>query len=150
MNIDTLKSLVEAALRSVGEDRLVQELTSLSTPTDKDAETLTIIANAGVHHLPEKLLRGQVFTASEGTLDFTSQESTTQELKEVVNKVAAKLKERDWKKIYLIPFGPTNLSMLLKLLVYRVTHIETIDVFYYNGEYREIDIQIRPLIVEAK
>lgn len=141
---------MEAALRSVGEDRLVTELTRLSKSTDENKETLTIIANAGVHHLPEQLLRGQVFKASEGTLDFTSQESTTQEFEMIVKKVAAKLKERDWKRIYLIPFGPANLSMLLKLLVYRVTHIETIDVFYYDGEYRELNIQIRPLIVDAK
>ncbi|MBD3617856.1 MAG: hypothetical protein HUJ28_00025 [Chromatiales bacterium] len=150
MNSNELSALLEEALRSVGEGRLVEELTRLSKSAVENEGTLTIIANAGVHHLPEKLLRGQVFNASEGTLNFTSQESTKKEFEMILKKLAVKLKERDWKRVYLIPFGPANLSMLLKLLVYRVTHIETIDMFYCNGEYMELDIQIRPLVVDAK
>ena len=40
--------------------------------------------------------------------------------------------------------------MQIKLLVYRVTRIETIDVFYDGmGGYADLELQLRPIIVEA-
>ncbi len=151
MNRDKLIALMELASKEIGEEELVNELKKLvSSKSDINGDTLTIIVNTGVHHLPTKLLRGQVFKASEGALDFSNQQSIEQEFARVIRNVAIKLKEQEWKKIYLVPFGPVNLSMLIKLLVYRVIHIETVDIFYIGGDYWEIDMQLRPLIVDAK
>ena len=145
-----ISELVATALDRIGEERLVEELIKLSSlEFDSREDTLTIIANEGVHHLPKRLMRGEVFVASKGSLDFSSNDSIKREFTNVIKEVSIKLKEREWKKIYLVPFGPANLSMLIKLLVYRVTHIETVDVFYVDGEYQEIDIQLRKIIIEA-
>ena len=151
MNRGELDSLIEEAIESMGEAKLARQLESLiASNAGRHDDVLTVIVNAGVHHLPEKLKRGEVFIASEGSLDFSSQESIEKEFTRITSNVAKKLKERDWRRIYLVPFGPANLSMLIKLLVYRVTHVETIDIFYVDGQYREINIQLRPLVVDAK
>jgi hypothetical protein len=151
MSANSLTDLFESALADLGEDRLKKELANLvSDESTSSEDTLTIVVNYGVHHIPNKLLRGEVFKASEGSLDFSSKKSIIDEFERVLKNVASKLKESEWKKIYLIPYGPANLSVLIKLLVYRVTHIETVDTFYLEGEYHEIDIQLRKLILEAE
>ena len=147
---DKISNLLNEALERIGEDRLTEELLKLSSiDTNAGEQTLTIIANEGIHHLPQSLARGEVLVASKGSLDFSSNESIDREFTKILKNIAQKLKEREWKKIYLIPFGPSNLSMLIKLLVYRVTHIETIDLFYIDSQYREVHIKLRQLITES-
>lgn len=111
---------------------------------------LTIVANRGVHHLPENLVSGELFFASEGNLDFSSDESIQKEHEKVLSAVAEKLKSKNWESVYLVPFGPNTLSMQIKLLVYRITRLETKDLFYTdNGKYVVLDINTRELIVNS-
>ena len=107
-----LNELFDNALENLGESQLAHELEKLaSLNSDENECTLTLIVNAGAHHLPSKLMRGDVFYASEGSLDFSSQESTEQEFIRIIDRVARKLKERDWEKIYLVPFGPVDFRL---------------------------------------
>lgn len=150
MNDLGLQELVEKVVAELGERAVAEALERMSKDGSAKEEVLTIIANVGVHHLPDHLRRGEVFVASEGSLDFSTRDSVCSEITQVLTRVAAKLKEKNWSKIYLVPFGPTNLAMLIKLLVYRVTHIETIDIFYGgNGVYHDLDVALRPLVIEA-
>ena len=57
--------------------------------------------------------------------------------------LAEKLREKAWKKIYLVPTGPTTLALQIKLLVYHITRISTIDLLYEKGRYYEINLDYR-------
>ncbi len=114
------------------------------------ADVLTIVANRGVHHVPKNKLRGEIFYASEGNLDFSSQITVRSEIEKVLSNIARKLKSQNWKRIYIVPFGPNTLCMQIKLLVYRITRIESVDLFYTgSGEYIELEIRQRDIIVEV-
>ena len=116
-----------------------------------EENVLTIVVNKGVHHLPEKSLRGTVFYASEGNLDFSSPESVEKEFGRVLVDVTKILKEKSWKQVFVLPFGPCALSMQIKLLVYRITRIESIEIFHLGeGEYMNLEINQRELIVGAE
>lgn len=151
MSSELLKMAVESALSELGEKRLVEELARLTgNAAGGEVDTLTIIVNKGVHHLPQEFMRGEIYFASEGSLDFSSSESVKKEMVLALSRLASKLKSRAWEKIYLVPFGPTNLSMLIKLLVYRVTHVETVDLFYTgSGSYCELHIPLRDVVIDA-
>lgn len=110
--------------------------------------TLTIIANEGTHHLPDAYTRGEVYVATKGNLDFSSVDRVKAQYEKVIIDLSQKLKSRTWHQIYLIPFGHTTLCMQIKLLVYRVTRIETVDLFYDGrGNYSDLSIEQRDLIV---
>lgn len=111
-------------------------------------DVLTIVVNRGVHHLPEENLRGTVFYASEGNLDFSSAGSVQEEFESILDGVARILKSRNWKQVLIVPFGPCALSMQIKLIVYRITRIESIDIFHLGeGEYMELEVKQRHIIV---
>ncbi|NEN90215.1 MAG: hypothetical protein F6K48_15375 [Okeania sp. SIO3H1] len=72
------------------------------------------------------------------------------EFNQILIKVAQKLKSKPWKKVYLVPFGPAVLSMQIKLLVYRILYIETIDFLYAgHGVYYDLDINLRVIAAES-
>jgi hypothetical protein len=140
----TLRDLID----DVGEENAVRIL--LAARGKPREETLTIVANEGVHHLPDEMKRGHVHIASRGNLDFSTISTVQAEYHRILSELALLLKQRTWKHIYLVPFGPSTLSMQIKLLVYRVTRIETIDVFYDGrGSYSDLRIAQRDLIVES-
>lgn len=151
MSSDHLMAAVDSALSKLGERRLIEELAKITgDSSQREPDTLTIIANKGVHHLPQQFMRGEVYFVSEGSLDFSSSESVEREMVLALSRLASKLKSKAWQKIYLVPFGPTNLSMLIKLLVYRVTHIETVDLFHAgSGSYFELNIPLRDVVIGA-
>ena len=114
-------------------------------------DVLTIVVNKGVHHLPKKYLRGSVFYASEGNLDFSSPRSVEVEFERVLVDVTRILKERSWKQVFVLPFGPCALSMQIKLLVYRITRIESVEIFHLGqGEYMDLEIKQRHIIVDTE
>jgi hypothetical protein len=136
-------------VKLLGEERAVQALEKATSSTKIRSE-LTIVANAGVHHLPDEILRGRVYVASEGNLNFSSIETVHSEYEHVLRNLATVLKSQKWRRIYLIPFGPTTLSLQIKIVVYRVTALETIDWFYDGrGEYFELTFPQRQIISEA-
>jgi hypothetical protein len=118
---------------------------------DSSKNTLTIVSNCGVHHLPEELKRGEMYYASNGTMDFSSLTSVKAIYTSILSDLSRILKQKKWDKIYLVPFGHSTLSMQIKLLVFRITRIETTDLFYDgSGKYYDLDIELRPLITESK
>ena len=136
-------------IQTHGLDTVVGELKSLQM--GREGLVLTIVTNKGVHHIPDEILRGDVFIASEGDLDFSSIESVTGEYQGILDRLSKKLKARKWSKIYLVPFGHNTLCMQIKLLVYRVTHMETVDWFYDGrGGYRPLELNQRPIISASK
>jgi len=53
-------------------------------------------------------------------------------------------------RVYWVPFGPTTLSLQIKILVYRVTSIETIDGLYDGtGGYYELSFSQRGIIAST-
>ena len=112
---------------------------------------LTIVVNKGVHHRPEEKLRGTILYASEGNLNFSSIESVHAELEGILKRVSRALKSTSWNRVYIVPFGPCALSMQIKLLVYRITRIESVEIFYLgDGEYKDLDLKQRNIIVNTE
>lgn len=112
-----------------------------------EAGELTIIANAGVHCLPAHLRRGLLVEATKGTLDFSTQEAATAAHSTMLASLVPVLQSKNWRTIYLAPFGPPTISAQIKLLVYRITRLETVDLLYSGGSYLEIVVNQRDLIV---
>jgi len=132
-----------------GRDRAIA-LIKRELSRDAVSGTLTIIANEGIHHLPDAYKRGELYIASRGNLDFSSLEIVKEQYEEILSLLAIKLKSQTWKNIYLVPFGHSTLCMQIKLLVFRVTRIETIDLFYDGrGNYEDLSIAQRSLIVNV-
>lgn len=145
------KTLIERkladAISVAGRDVVERWLDDLIGQEGLEDEVLTIVVNSGVHHLPDSVIRGEVFILTRGMLDLSTELSANNEFSKALLKLSDKLKERAWKKVYVVPFGPNTLAMQVKLLVYRITHLETIDLLYHkeNGYY-EININLRKLI----
>ena len=129
-------------IEKYGEEKLVNKLNYKSDSN----KVLTIISNQGVHPLGELHKRGDIFYASIGDLDFSSEIKATKAMEEILQNTVIKLKSNSWEKVYLVPFGPAVLSMQIKSLVYRVLHIDTIDVLHIgNGLHVDIDINPREI-----
>lgn len=151
MVTDRLQGLLlecEEKMGSAEVERVLKLL--LSDGRDDEELILTIVANAGVHHMPPDIKRGEVFILSEGSLDFSTKDTIVREFSDCLVQLAAELKRKAWKKIYLVPFGPTTLSALAKLVVFRVTGMETIDVMHVGGgAYVDVEIDARSLILSG-
>jgi hypothetical protein len=144
-----LDAALQLALSTAGKQRVLQVLSQLVEQDNKES-TLTIIANEGVHHLAEEFKRGECFVASYGSLDLSCTESIHRAFRQVLLRTARKLKSQTWHRVYIVPFGPTPLSMQLKLLVYRVCGLESIEVMHVSGEPRaDVSINLRELIVDS-
>jgi len=148
-SIDALDKLLQRAVDSAGDAKVARLLTDLASETTKAADALTIIANAGMHPIPEECLRGEVFVASKGNLDLSSPDAIESSYRQVLSSLANKLRERVWKRVYLIPTGPPTLSLQIKLLVYHVTRLSSVDFFYVRGEYIEVDLDYRDYLDAA-
>ena len=138
-------------ITKLGEEKALSILNQhVELESAESEDVLTIVVNRGVHHLPENSLRGVVFYASEGNLDFSSAESVQWEFEKILKNLTHVLQSRNWRKVYVLPFGPCALSMQIKLLIYRITRIESVDIFYLGeGEYMDLKIRQRCLIVNA-
>jgi hypothetical protein len=90
-----------------------------------------------------------VYCASHGNWDASSQQALLAEFRRILGELGRKLNERVWRQIYLIPTGHPALSVQIKLFVYRVARMNTIDLFYQSGRYFEIDINHREIVLGA-
>jgi hypothetical protein len=143
---EKIAELVARCVRLRGRETVEKRLSSLLLEPEQSEEAiLTIIGNCGVHVVPSQYLRGEVYCASHGNWDASSQEALDAEFKRILGELGRKLNERVWKKIYLIPTGHPALSVQIKLFVYRITRINTVDLFYKNGQYYELDINHREI-----
>ena len=146
-----LDEAISAAVSAVGINAVRQTLLDLADRGGvQESHIITIITNAGVHHLPEDYRRGELFIASAGNLDFSTPESLHSEFTRVLNRVARKLKSKEWRRVYIVPFGPSALSMQIKLLVYKICDLESIEVMHVSqGPRVDVSIDIRQLIIDC-
>ncbi|MHC5743562.1 MAG: hypothetical protein ACYTXT_16885 [Nostoc sp.] len=144
-----IENLLEDCLLYLGYEKFREEIEKLHLKI-KEEDVLTIIVNEGIHPNSPVHERGEIYIASRGNIDFSSQEIVEKEFKEILLSIAKKLKSKPWKKVYLVPFGPAVLSMQIKLLVYRILYIETIDFLYAgHGKYYDLDIDLRTIAAES-
>ena len=150
MGNSATEDLLRQAIQANGEEVVQRELQKLCVVPSSKESVLTIIANEGVHHLPDEFVRGEVYTAHEGSFDFSAPDLTRSQIRNVLLRLAEKLKSKPYHKIYLIPFGHSVPAMQIKLLVYRICHIETVDVFYIGaGRYFDYQENLRDLVLNA-
>lgn len=145
-----LENALTEAVHTVGREKVMADLLRMKKESSENKLVLTIVMNAGVHHLAPEYLRGDVFIASEGSLDLSSQTKIHEEFKKILMRAAIKLKSKGWNQVYVVPFGPTPLCMQIKLLVYRICGIESIDVMNIPGQPRvDLAFNLRQLVVES-
>jgi hypothetical protein len=145
-----LEAALTEALHTLGRAKVLDDLRQFKRKNFKDDLTLTVVVNSGIHYLPPEYLRGEVFIVSEGTLDLSSQEIIHEVFRKILMRAAKKLKSRPWRRVYVIPFGPTPLSMQVKLLIYRICGIESVDVMNVPGQPRiDLCLDLRQLIVDS-
>lgn len=138
--------LVEEFIEIHGESALVDRI----RPDVNSGEILTIISNGGVHPYHDLHKRGDIFIASEGNIDFSTENSAIRGIEEILVRVSRKLKEKRWRKVYLVPFGPAPLSLQIKSLVHKILDIETIDVLHIgNGRHIDLNLDPRKIAIKA-
>jgi hypothetical protein len=144
----TLDEQLRAAILELGPKRALEILTSAQN--SQSGDILTIISNEGAHLLPFTFRRGMVYAASSGKLDFSSSTRVHEQFDQILERLATLLKSLIWSKVYVVPFGHAALSMQIKLLVYRITRLETVDLFYDGkGGYFDLELELRQIIVRA-
>ena len=150
MKDSNLQELVTQAVESSGNARVVAALQSLIAGPCAEEETLTIISNAGVHSIPSSLLRGEVYEASRGDWNASTQDALIAELQEILLRLVTRLRLRQWRRIYLIPTGHPILSLQIKAMVFRILRLNTIDLYYKGGSYFEVDINQRAIALDSE
>lgn len=149
MRQNELHELLDKVLETRGADEVSLALTGLLDRVGDDRDVLTIVANAGVHEIPKSYLRGEVYEASRGDWDASTQEALLIELRAILARLVSKLRSSAWERIYLIPTGHPILSVQIKALVYRALRMNTIDLYYKSGRYFEVNIDQRAIAIEA-
>ncbi|MBW7568474.1 hypothetical protein KIF53_20895 [Chromobacterium subtsugae] len=137
-----LLQLLEKLVEKVGEESATS---ILKKEMNVEVHELTIISNLSHHHIPDFYLRGDVFVASEGNVDLFGSDVIELSLARILLKVKDKLMERSWKRIYFIPTGHPIISLQIKLLIYQVTRLNSIDLLYLDGNFVDVDMNIREL-----
>lgn len=112
-----------------------------------EIDTLTVICNVGVHSIPASVIRGEEFIFSHGQVKLDNNDEIIEQMTNLLSALARKLKERNWKKIFIVPSGHPLFYAHAKYMIYRVTRIEAIDVIYIgDGKYVDVQLQHRPII----
>ena len=144
-----LNCLVDSAVEAAGAERVAEVLRSV-VGRESDADTLTLISNAGVHTIPDRYLRGGVYEVSRGDWAVSTAAEVQEELMGLLYNLARKLRSRSWRRVYLVPTGHPVLTVNVKLLVYRLLRINTIDLYYKAGQYLEVEIDHRGLSLQTE
>jgi hypothetical protein len=145
-----LHKLLDKAVKARGVSPVEEALQGLLKPDAPESTVLTIIANAGVHEIPRIYRRGEVYKASQGDWDASTEEALRRELRAILARLANKLRSRRWQRVYLIPTGHPVLSVQIKAMVYRLLRINTVDLYHKAGTYFEIDIDQRAIALETE
>ena len=149
MKTNELHFLLDQLLETVEPSKVASTLESLRNSGNIESSVLTIIANAGVHQIPIAFLRGEVYEASKGDWDTSSQEALLTELSAILSRLVYKLRSNRWTRIYLIPTGHPILSLQIKTMVYRVLRLNTIDLYHKSGTYYEINLDQRAIAIQV-
>ena len=143
-----LTEIVLRAIKAAGEQEVAHTLAALTQKASSEYDELTIVGNEGMHSIPDTFVHGEKYVATSGNLDLSSCEAIERAYIRALISLAQKLRERTWKKVYFIPTGPTTLGLQIKLLVYHITRLSTIDLFYSRGDYHEIALDYRSYLAE--
>ena len=148
MSSPDVQELLERAIAVHGAEQVSQVLNELlrATPGQR---VLTIVANAGVHQIPDRYLRGEVYEASRGNWNATSEAALVGELTKLLEALAAKLRAQSWERVYLVPTGHPILALQIKAMVYRILRLNTVDLYYARGTYFDIDIDQRAVALST-
>lgn len=131
---------VKKYLGSNSKDRLL-ELLSMKKESGK---TLTIVPDETMHRIPANLIEGEKFLFSVGNIDTTDSTTVKAHMVDKLSKLFEKLRSEKWSNIRLIYSGHAILPAYIKLMVYRVTHLETEDFAYFgDAGYIRLKIDIR-------
>lgn len=149
MRPNELHELLDEVLGTTGTDEISTALKGLLEQGRNNRNVLTIVSNAGVHEIPKAYLRGEVYEASRGDWNASTQEELLTELEAILSRLVSKLRSNAWERVYLIPTGHPILSVQIKTLVYRTLRMNTIDLYYKSGKYFEIDIDQRAVAIRA-
>ena len=144
-----LNSLLDTAVGAAGADRVAEVLTSLAR-RETLTDTLTLIANAGVHTIPDRYLHGDIYEVSRGDWAVSTPAEVHEELTRLLQGLAHKLRSHPWRRVYLVPTGHPILTVNIKLLVYRLLRINTMDLYYRAGQYIEVHIDHRRLSLQTE
>lgn len=140
-----LKNLIETYIIENGEDSLISTLKK--NISNNSNGIITIIVNQGLHHFPDALIKGEKYICSHGSFNI---DDIKTHIEQTLSDLAKKLKSERWRKIYLVPSGHPLLSMQVKLLIFRITRMESIDIGYFGeGGYKEFVLAQRPIIETA-
>jgi len=109
-----------------------------------EASQLTIVSDEMMHRVPQDLIIGEKYVFSKELLDASSNAALELGLRERLKDLFVLLKSRRWNSVRLVFSGHALLSAHVKLLVYRVTHLETEDYAYFGESgYRRIKLNLR-------
>jgi hypothetical protein len=144
---DDIHKLVDEAIEVKGAEEVVAALDKILNVSE--APVLTIIANAGVHEIPKAYLRGEVYEASRGDWNASTETALLLELTAILSRLADKLRSGPWKRVYLIPTGHPILSLQIKTMVYRILRFNTVDLYHKAGIYFEVNLDQRAIALNA-
>ena len=147
MNSGKHEELVNEFILKYGEEELVSYLNGRLLESEF---VLTLVGNEGTHKIPQKFLHGEVFSVTSGSLELGTKEDVQIEYKKALALLIRKLKEKPWRKVYFIPTGPTTLVLQIKVIVYNILRISTVDLFYSKGQYFEIEMDYRKILENEK
>jgi hypothetical protein len=140
--------VLDEVLQKTSPDQVLEVLNSMLRPSAPDY-VLTIISNAGVHEIAKAHLHGEVYEASRGNWDASSESLLVSELRGILSELVKKLRSKQWKRVYLIPTGHPVLSLQIKAMVYRVLRLNTVDLYYKAGTYFEVDLDQRAIAIDS-
>ncbi len=138
---------LENLIAQVGEKRAVE---LLQQALQTKGETLSIIVDQTMHRIPSDVLSGHIYEFSKGNFSTESSDDIKLHIVERLRDLSAVLKSKNWKNVRIIVSGHALLAMQVKLLVYRILHLDTEDVAYFGKDgYKSIHIQPRKDVISS-
>ena len=146
MSLDRLRLEIASLAERYGEEVVLGEVRALALK-NAPAASCTIVVNQGMHTIPDHLIVGEKFIFYEGSVDLSSEIALHRFTTSHLERLTVFLKSRKWKKVYLVLSGHVAMCVQVKLAVYRVTHVESVDwVFDGAGNYLKLDIPMRRIL----
>lgn len=147
---DTIQKDIDDIIAKYGPHAALSAMQS-ATRSITHGNACTIIVNGGLHRFPPEILVGEVYTFYEGSLDLSDESILQSFLESRLLDLATFLRSRKWKNISVVISGHAAVCMQVKLAIYRITHIESIDwVFDGAGNYLRLAIPMRRVLTAPR
>lgn len=140
MRTDT-KKIVDRFVSQYSEDELCAYL---EKRISGQYDVLTIIGDRTLHKIQEDLIEGTVFDFNNGSIDASSDDAVKKHMISALMRLYDILKSRNWGKVKLIYSGHALFTAHIKIMVYRILHLDTVDVAFFGADgYRTVSINLR-------